>query len=111
MFYVQESMVNLDTGMRFHDGEIEEVDFPTRLELFRHLMREYGRCVSGVYDDVGGKTTKIGWVFVKRMEYSDFKPFWEKPATYLQETWVTLFDGLPQTTTVQPGYLVIGGAP
>ena len=51
--------------------------------LFKSLRREYGRCVSRVYQDTpDGTADPIGWVFQKRAKYTD------SPETYLQEVWV-----------------------
>lgn len=61
-------------------------------KLFLSLQREYGRCTGHEY--VGDKEPKkIGWVFEKRQRYQDSKD------TYLQETWVTLHESLPEHHT------------
>jgi len=53
-------------------------------KLFKSLNKEYGRCVSKVYQDApDGVADPVGWVFQKRVKQSDYKP------SYLQETWVT----------------------
>jgi hypothetical protein len=53
-------------------------------KLFKSLRKEYGRCVSRVYQDApDGTADPIGWVFEKNQRYTDTQ---EK---YLQETWVT----------------------
>jgi hypothetical protein len=53
-------------------------------ELFKSLRKEYGRCVSRVYQDTpDGTADPVGWVFQKRVKY------WDANETYLQETWVT----------------------
>lgn len=62
-------------------------------QLFKTLMKEYGRCVSKVYVDKGNKTIAIGWVFEKRRKYDDSND------TYLQETWVTLHESEPEVET------------
>lgn len=54
-----------------------------RGELYRSLVREYGRCVSKMYHDTpDGKTQEIGWVFESRDKYTD------SDDTYIRETWV-----------------------
>jgi len=53
-------------------------------KLFKSLRKEYGRCVSKVYQDAPDRTADpIGWVFQKRVKYQDCNK------TYLQEVWVT----------------------
>ena len=54
-------------------------------ELFRSLQREYGRCVSRVYQDncLDGTSWVNGWVFEKKHKYNDCNEY------YLAETWVT----------------------
>jgi hypothetical protein len=61
-------------------------------------MREYGRCQSTVYIDTEDGAKAIGWVFVKRMPYSD-----APNESYLQETWVTVHEA-PPTRTVEYHY-------
>ena len=62
--------------------------------LFTCYMKEYGRCISKVYIDAAdGGAKAIGWVFQKRMKYTDCNE------TYLQETWVTLHEDQPTKTT------------
>jgi hypothetical protein len=54
-------------------------------DLFRMLAEDLGRCVGKVYvDGPNGSAVPIGWVFQKRMEYSDCKQ------TYLQESWASI---------------------
>ena len=53
-------------------------------KLFKSLMKEFGRCVSKIYQDApDGVDDPVGWVFQKRAKYDDCNQ------TYLQETWVT----------------------
>ena len=58
--------------------------------LYRDCRKEYGRCVSHVYQDkTSGETLCIGWVFLKRFPYDDGK------GSFLCETWVTVLTGDP----------------
>jgi len=50
-------------------------------DLFHSLQREYGPCVSSVYQ---GENTRIGWVFRKRCKYTDCDD------TYTLYTWVVI---------------------
>ena len=58
-------------------------------ELFRHGQQEFGKCVSSVYVDTGGKKRRIGWVFQKSRRYED------TGERYIHEVWVTLYDAPP----------------
>jgi hypothetical protein len=60
-------------------------------ELYKTLTKEYGRCISKMYyDGADGAAIPIGWVFEKRVQYSDCKD------TYLQEAWVSLATVTPR---------------
>jgi hypothetical protein len=61
-------------------------------KLYRHCMKEYGRCIGRMYIDTEAGTKAIGWVFQKRQKYDDCKK------TFLLETWVTLHDSEPDRT-------------
>ena len=91
--YVQKSFVNRTEGYRFGDSDVYESFTDDAGELYRSLQREYGRCEGRVYVDRDGKTTPVGWIFVKLDEYEDTRE------RYLREVWVTLHDGPPTVTT------------
>jgi hypothetical protein len=79
--------VNASKGYRY-EGFTEETD-RTPGEIFRIARAEYGKCISKVYLDVsmgdGTFDTKTcGWVFQKKVQYSDCNKF------YTQETWITV---------------------
>lgn len=62
-------------------------------ELYRDMMREYGRCTSKVYIDTkDGKTKHIGWCFLRRKKYDNCDE------TFLAETWVTIHEKPPTVT-------------
>lgn len=82
-----EEFVNETQGCRFGDSEPQETFTDNVGRLFKFLQKEYGRCQSKVYIDTLSGVREIGWVFQKRVQYSDCKE------TYLQSTWITLFDG------------------
>lgn len=93
---VQESWVEVqnahsDNEKRFRCGDsgLYEPYTEDIKRLFRSYMHEYGRCVSKVYIDTSEGVKAIGWVFEKRMKYTDCND------TYLQETWVTLHEDEP----------------
>lgn len=93
--WVQESWIDATQECHLGRGEPYESMFETPGELFRQCLAEHGRCVSKVYrDGPNGRPCyrAIGWVFQKRMEYTDCKE------TYLLETWVTLHERAPERT-------------
>jgi hypothetical protein len=60
-------------------------------KLFKHLLKEYGRCTGKVYiNGPHGAATPIGWVFQKRVQYDDCKE------TYLQEVWASFATVTPR---------------
>jgi len=93
--YVQESFVNKTKGDRFGDSEVYESRFETPSELYRHCIREYGRCTGKVFIDGNGDEVRhVGWTFLRSMEYED-----SPKERYLREVWVTVYDGSPTRTT------------
>jgi len=75
-------------------------------KLYRACQKEHGRCVSKVYvDDISGRTKAIGWVFRSRKECDHC---YKSTDTYLQETWITLYSGMPKTVTIYAKPIVIG---
>ena len=91
--YAREMLVNTTEGYRFGDTDWYETSSTTTGDLFREMQREYGRCVSSMYNEkeTDGKweTIRVGWVFVKTVQYED------TDETYLQETWVEISDEEP----------------
>lgn len=86
---MNESFVDLSKGVRYGASGWFEAFTDDLGELFRALRSEYGRCVSKVYvDATDGKVRAVGWVFVKRVEYTD------SAKTYLREVWVEVEGGL-----------------
>ena len=85
--YVMKTYVNKDQNARFGgDEDPEEYPEETLGDLFRHPQEEFGKCVSSLYrEKKDGAVKRHGWVFEKRMPYSDFPK-----ETYLQETWVEI---------------------
>lgn len=78
--------VNEDKGWTVYDEREPLDDWWTELdehelrgELYRHALREYGRCTGKVYVDTDDGAKAVGWVFVKREHYSE---------PYLCTTWV-----------------------
>jgi hypothetical protein len=88
---IQESWIDKTQGLRSGDTEVYETYFEEGEEgkLFRHLQKEYGKCVSKVYI---GDNVPIGWVFEKKEHYTD------TGEPYTLETWVTLHKQQPEKT-------------
>lgn len=89
---ISETFVNKTENYIFGESEPYETFMSNKGELFRYLMREYGRCTSKMYLETSSGDKPIGWVFEKRARYEDSKE------TYLQETWVTLHTQMPEKT-------------
>ena len=96
---VSHATENVDEGYLYCDTERYESYAETWGEAFRAAREEFGRCVGKIYRDrnicpgrtsaefVFGncppviKTDIVGWIFEKRMKYSDTNE------TYLARTW------------------------
>lgn len=88
MLQINESWVNETHGHRLGDSGWYAPYTDDIGRLFRDMQREYGRCVSRVYEDgPDGQSWPQGWVFQKRRAYEGART---KGDTYIAETWVTL---------------------
>jgi hypothetical protein len=85
---ILEDLVDMTREIRFSSSTSPiQTDCDTVGQLFRRCQKEYGKCVSKVYvDRQGEEAVPIGWVFHKRVEYSDCRK------TYLQEAWITVVE-------------------
>jgi hypothetical protein len=92
MLMVRESHVNQTKGYRIGDDFDYEAHTDNKGKLFRYMQREYGRCTSKVYVDTKEGTKTIGWVFVKKMEYDDWRPTMRGDRYYVREVWVTVWE-------------------
>ena len=85
---MKESWVNATEGHRMGDSDWYESYTDNEGELFRSLQKEYGRCVSKVYIDQPNESLNplpVGWVFQKKVEYSDVQGQY-----FVRETWIEL---------------------
>jgi len=98
MLLLQETWLNRTEHYIIDSTDVYKTAFDDKGELFRHLQKEYGRCISRVYTETPGEPQPIGWVFLKRQRYDGSND------TYLLETWCTLHRK-PPTVTVQYHYL------
>ena len=91
--YVQESFVKATEGYHFGESDVYETYTDDAGELYRDMVREYGRCIGKVYvDRDDGGQIHVGWIFQKRDRYED------TGETYLREVWVTVHEE-PDTVT------------
>ena len=87
--WIKEVWTNEDQEVRVGDSGPYETFTDDVGELFQSLQKEYGKCVSKLYME---PEIQIGWVFEKRQKYTDCDE------TYLQSTWVSVYDKEPETT-------------
>jgi len=80
------SCILYDDVMKYEDSIFPDM---TRAKIFKWLQKEHGRCTSKVYI---GNGIPVGWVFQKRVEYTDCNE------TYLQETWISFGTKEVETT-------------
>jgi len=97
--------VDVTRGLRYGEDAACETFTDDRGELYRHCVREFGRCTGKVYidekqPDGAYKPRAVGWCFVKRVEYDDADraQLRGKARTFLREVWVTVLSG-PDTVT------------
>lgn len=81
---IQETRVNASDNHIVGESEYYEPYETNPLQLFRHLQREYGRCISKLYQDRDGQVLVCGWVFQKRVRYID------DGSDYLCEMWISV---------------------
>jgi len=90
---ISEDWINKTNGWTVGSSGIYETFTDDKGQLYKSLVKEYGRCTGKVYIDKDDTTLTIGWVFEKRVKYDDCNE------TYLQETWITLHEARPVTHT------------
>lgn len=91
--YVQETWIDRTDDCLLGEGEVYESFTDNVGELFKSLQKESGKCIGKLHLGHKGEILTIGWVFLRKEKYTDCNK------TYLRETWVTLHDELPKTTT------------
>lgn len=88
MLQVGEIHINETRGYRLDDENWYAPYTEDVGRLFRDFQKEYGRCVSKVYQDTpDGEPDAIGWVFEKTRMYEDAR---SKEDKYVHQVWVTL---------------------
>jgi hypothetical protein len=82
------------------DTTIFDPESPTLVgDIFRYSQKEFGRCVSKVYQDTKDGVKAVGWVFQKRERYEDSRE------TFIHETWVSLYDEWQPTIIKKPHFI------
>ncbi len=87
MIWLSEDYVDRSHGHSYGDCKPYETYFEDAEigSLFLSLQREFGRCTGKMFIDRSGQVQHVGWVFEKRVQYSDCDEI------YLREVWVTLY--------------------
>ena len=81
--YIKETFVNADMNYIIGESEWFEAFTDNLGRLFRSCQKQYGKCISRIYQDTpDGTADPIGWVFQKHVKYRDCNEY------YIQETWV-----------------------
>ena len=92
--YIKETIVNQTGGCIIYTSDrATKSNTHDILVLFRDLQKEYGRCRSKIYKDNNDGEYQTGWVFEKKMQYSDCDEH------YIQETWISVYTA-PDTVKV-----------
>ena len=108
-YIVRVQLVNEDKHVMFSDFEDDLGQ--TKGEIFRHARDEFGRCQSKIFLDYkDGSIRHVGWYFVKRNHYGDYNS-WDKPDTYLQGAWVTVYQEIEPERPRQLDAADLGGRP
>src|SRR6266581_7034903 len=106
--FIDIAQVNETKHYHLCDPSFEETRFDDMGELYRSLVKEYGKCVSKQYIDINGKSTQIGWVFEKRVVYDDVRlgrslkhmtPEARDKCSFICSTWVSVHSEKPTVVT------------
>jgi len=81
---IQEEWVNQTENYVIGDSGEHEPFTDNIKELFKSLQKEYGKCISKIYIDTKTNPIAVGWIFEKKVKYTDCEEY------YLQDTWVSL---------------------
>lgn len=96
---------NVTKGYRITDPDFQETKYSDNGVLYKALVKEYGRCISKQYIEMGkiigyNNRVQIGWVFAKRETYTDAKkPIKKDRDTFICETWVSVHSKKPDIVT------------
>jgi len=88
MFEIRETFVNRTENYKTGVTNWYKCQYPfDKKRIFKNYQKEYGKCESKIYIDVPMgdgtfRTVSCGWVFTKKIKYSDCKEY------FIQETWI-----------------------
>jgi len=82
---IEESYINRTENCRCGESGKYRPFTDNTGELYKSLVKEYGRCIGKIYIDTAEGVKSVGWVFQKKCKYDDCNKY------YLQEVWVTLY--------------------
>jgi hypothetical protein len=105
--WIQETFINETKGYVCGEPDKYEAFTDDVGRLFRALQREHGRCISKIYRDTDNGAQAVGWVFEKRMKYSDARGNDLERDYYIQNVWVGLFEQ-PDKVTREVFPMVLG---
>lgn len=93
MLHIRVELVDEDRGYRFGDDTPYETMYEETGDLFKALMKEYGRCTSKMFvDKLDGSAKQVGWCFEKKAKYEDTNEL------FTQAAWVWVFTEMPVKT-------------
>lgn len=103
--YLQETTIHVGENYIINETPVYEAFTDDIGALFKSCQKDFGRCTGKVYVETGGgKGHAVGWIFMKREQYTDCKD------TFLMETHITLHDKEPEHSVMQH-YHTMGNAP
>lgn len=100
--YLEEDYLNVDKDYFLCETIRTDVSHKEPTSLFRDLQRQHGRCISSVYVDRASGAVKIGWIFEKRVKYTDVDE------TFLMQTWTNFAAKLESERTGKTSWRRIG---
>ena len=109
--FIEVIQVNESVNYRIGDPQFEETKYSNKNELYRALLKEYGRCIGKqcIDDEPSQLPRQVGWIFEKREFYSDCRTrksmkslnsIERESRTFVCQTWISVHKALP-TKTIQ----------
>lgn len=93
--HVAVKVVDEDRGVIHHEyedslGDLKSWGYETWGEVYNSYQKEYGRCTSPIFNEIGGETIQVGWYFSKIETYDDTHK------NFTRGAWVTLMKRTPE---------------
>lgn len=87
--FIEISAVNATKRYRMYDNIFEESICDNKKDLYKALLKEYGRCTGKMFiDDKNGNPVQIGWVFVPGNIFEDSKEQANETCSVLKEAYL-----------------------